>query len=371
MAQHIQIKRKLLVKVKTHKNKEFSFDLVYDNSINLEAPTNPRPPVFRLSDSPFCPLKTLQEWRDHIFSENIWSFRGDFYCDIGTAVHNALQKWIPRANPGIFIGNWRCKHCCSHPYLDNCEKCTKNCKFYKEALVGPQRCPVCGNYMAYEEFQYLLPNVPASGHSDGLMLFDPKKVMGLAGELNEDHLSLINKMVRDKNADESFPAYVLEFKTTGKTRVLNMTEPLPHHKAQASMYVGCCHEILGKKYGLYNIDVKGVIIKYIARDSPDMRSKDFEVIIENNAYYKYNKSMIYKAVKGFYHSNLDKFTPEVLPCSKEAPFASFYKECPYEQSCEKFRSSRKNMNDVLEKSRNKFIKVTEEMYNKFGHTFKT
>ena len=149
------------MRIKTQKdNLEFNFDSLYLNAINNELDNEEkRPPQFRLSSSPFCPIKTLLEWHTFLNSPQTWTFKGDFYCGIGTSVHRALQDWIPTSNPGVVLGHWRCRHCCKHGYLEECIKCKKKCSLYKEAVVGPQYCPKCGRRMIYEEFHYLLPKV--------------------------------------------------------------------------------------------------------------------------------------------------------------------------------------------------------------------
>ena len=312
----------------------------------------------------------MLEWHTFLNSPQTWTFKGDFYCGIGTSVHRALQDWIPTSNPGVVLGHWRCRHCCKHGYLEECIKCKKKCSLYKEAVVGPQYCPKCGRRMIYEEFHYLLPKVPASGHSDGILLFDPKSVLGIPTITNE-HINLINELLRDKEETYKFPAYILEYKTTTKARVMNITEPLSYHKAQATMYAGCCREILPEKYGLLNLDIKGIIIKYISRDSPELRSRDFLIKVPDNKYYFYNKKMIYRAVKGYMQRDIDFIIPEMLPCNPTAKYASYYADCSARDICSEVREDKDELLKILDSTREEFIKELKAFRKKFNHKFKT
>lgn len=355
---------------RTKKDAPFSFDSLYSKAIEIEMPVDPRTPCFRLSSSPFCSMRSLLEWVDHINNVgNTWNFSGDFFCDIGTAVHSALQKWVSFANPATILGHWRCVKCCKHPHAEECVHCTENCKLYREAVVGPQFCPVCGRPMLYQEFQYLLPKVPASGHSDGIMLFDPKSVLGIESELDLTHVDIINKLLKKPGSEYQFPAYILEYKTTGINRVKHMTEPLTKHQAQATMYVGCCHEILPKKYGLVNLDIKGVLIKYITRDHFSRRSRDFQIDVEDDEFYKFNKNMIYKCIKSFYNKDVDRIVPRKLPCVS-GPYQRYYNECQYGEMCQEYRNNRDLRKQAMKKIRPLFMAEMDGFAQKFNHPFK-
>lgn len=349
---------------------EFSFDNAFNRAINAEMETEQREPCFRLSSSPFCPIKTLMEWQSFMTATPIWTFKGDFYCGIGTAVHRALQSWIPKANPGLVLGHWRCRECCKYPLAEECVKCKQKCKIYKEALVGPQYCPKCGKPMSYEEFQYLLPKVPASGHSDGILLFDPKTVLGISSDLDDSHVKIINDLLHEEDSGYEFPAYVLEYKTTTKARVMNMTEPIPHHRAQASMYVGACREILEKKYGLHSLKMKGTIIKYVSRDTPDLRSRDFLIEVKSNDYYKYNKRMIYRTVRAYIENKPKAFILKELPCDNDSPYFQYYKDCEYRDVCEEVRKDKKQIAAIVRDSRDRFLQAVDDFEKKFHHKIK-
>lgn len=358
-----------MLMIKKYKDDTFCLDHLYNNVVEHEFTCDPRTPCFRLSSSPFCTLKTIFEWQDYINGNQTWSFKGDFYCNIGTAVHRTLQHWLPKLNPATVIGHWRCMKCCKHLHEEECVHCTKKCSHYVEASVGPQICPDCGKPMEYEEFQYLLPKLPVSGHSDGLLLFDPASQLGISKDLTLKHVDLINKCLR--SGDYQFPAYILEYKTTSKNSALNILQPIPHHKAQASMYVGACQEILAKKYGLVNLDVKGMIIKYISRDNPDIRAKDFVIEAdEDNGYYKYNKKMIYRIVKAFFNKKPELLLPDTLPCDQSAPYQSVYADCPHQSICPEFRKDFNNILSIYKQSRKEFIKEMERFEEKFNHVFK-
>lgn len=340
-----------MLNARTKKSNIYQFDTIFENTLFLEKDVSPRIPVFRMSSAPFCSLKSIFEWYDYVNNVGTWSFRGDFYTGIGKAVHSMLQKWIPISAPAQILGHWRCLHCCKNKYLDECSNCTKNCKYFIPASVGPQICKTCGNSMVYQEFQYLLPNVPVSGHSDGILLYDIYTTLGI-NKINTNSISNINKLLREME----FTAYILEYKTTSKNKALYINTPITHHKAQATLYASAAHVLL-KKYNL-NLDIKGSIIKYISRESPDIRSRDFIVDIDND-FYKYNINMVKRTIKAILKDKTIIF-PKKLPCSKEANYSMYYTDCPYTSICNEVESNKKTLNTIFEKIRKPFIKSLKE-----------
>lgn len=355
--------------IRTQKNSaEFNFDNLYLKAVNLEAESAGKSPQFRLSSSPFCSIRPIFEWMDFINNPSMWSFKGDFYCNIGTSVHRTLQEWIPKANPAVIVGHWRCRSCCNHPSSEECLHCKSKCKAYKSAMVGPQICPVCKKPMTYEEFHYLVPDAYISGHSDGVLLYDPKSVLGISSELDESHIKLINKLLKDTEEPFKFPAYILEYKTTTKARALNISEPIKHHQAQAMMYVGC-KNILKNHFGLINIDIKGTIIKYISRDTPDLRSKDFKIDVQDDTFYRYNKKMVKRCISAFKNNDISLLFPKKLPCATDARFSEYYCDCAYKEICDDILKSKKKLkahfNEVKESFLNELKQYTEKFKGEY------
>lgn len=355
-----------MLNAKTRKSDDnsFHFDDLFKTMINYEAKIPARVPQFRMSSAPFCSIRTVYEWRDYLNNIGSWSFRGDFYTGIGTATHSNIQKWLPLVAPAQILGHWRCLHCCKNPYSEDCIHCTSHCKLFVEASVGPQICPSCGRHMVYQEFQYLLPGIHASGHSDGVLLYDLQNTLGIS-EITEEHIPRINKLLKSDKI--KFPAYILEYKTTSKNRALYLDSPLPHHKAQATMYASAGRKIFPEKYHLTGLDIKGIIIKYISRDTPEIKSRDFLVDVSDDSYYDYNVKMIKRATRAIYRIDEDLIFPKKLPCSNLAKYTKYYEDCPYKEECADIRTNKKLIRKLLKTIHKPFKQELKSFEEKFHH----
>jgi hypothetical protein len=345
---------------------EFRFDDIYDTALRQEFEETSRVPQFRMSSAPFCSIRTVFEWMEYLKNVGTWSFRSDFYTGIGTVTHSNLQKWLPRVAPGVILGNWRCIHCCKHSLESDCVHCTNKCKTFRHALVGPQYCPECGAAMQYQEFQYLLTGVPASGHSDGILLFDVPKVLGIE-KIEEKHIELINKLLRSKDRAYTFPAYVLEYKTISSGRALHLLEPIPHHRAQATMYASAGRDMFPSKYKLINLDVKGILIKYISRDRPDIRSRDFKIDVPDDDYYTYNVNMIRRSIQAFKKKDSDLIIPKNLPCTPKGKYNIYYHDCPHADICKDCMKDKSLLKKYMKKVQPYFIQELKNFKEKFNH----
>lgn len=342
------------IKKKPGFKEEFSLDRLYDNAVKMEAETEPQAPKIRMSSFPFCPKKFLFNCLESI-DGGLWSFTGDFYCDIGTAVHSALQKWMPLANPGTILGNWSCDAC--GKWVKDKNPSNPKGRIWKpyvvKALVGPINCPKCGQPMKYEEFEFMLPEAPASGHCDGILLYDPSSVLNMK---LTDNYYVLDKILRDPDFGKKIPAYILEYKTSGLNVLSQRSKPKNEHQCQATMYVSAARRILPQKYGLVNLDVRGFIIKYIARDRPQARSQDLKYEIDSDdTFYMRQCEMVNIFDKAVMTRDIKymKAMYKCFPC-KEIP--DIYNDCPYFTDCEavtakEFKSLVKKAKEVYEKSR--------------------
>jgi len=272
-----------------------------------------RKPEMRASSMPFCPRQYIFKWIDYFNEEGEWNYLGDFYCNIGTSVHESIQKWGPIANPGYFLGNWKCKRC-------------KKTERFK---VGPQVCPTCGKFMYYDELLVNFVDAPVGGHCDGLLL-DEKVINNLTKEkFKTVNVENINKLI-SINADLKIPAYVLELKTTGMWAIRNLSEPYTSHKCQAEIYASSLKRVIPVRYGNNNINVKGYLIKYISRDNPRIVSTDFKKDIVNDILYKNTYKMVNKTIEAIKTGKVKKIF-NLYPCKK---WPSLYEGCDYDELCE-------------------------------------
>lgn len=295
---------------------EKHLELAWNKTIKMEPfkTDEVKPPRFRLSSSPFCPYKFLFQWYDYVKSNesDFWDYSADFYTMVGTAIHSALQKWIPFNNPGLYLGNWRCP----------------TCGKVIEAATGPKFCKKCNKWMIYEEFSFLeKPGI--SGHCDGIFIINSRLAKTL--DVSIHNTKPMDKYIR--TCTEPVEAVILEFKSTSSYRAKKITNPTPNNKAQAMMYVPCANKKL-KELGL-NINVIGAVVKYFSRDNPNSASNDFFLPVSSLDLFLYNKEIvkaIYRAVKTGDVSHVEAISP---PCKSK--YRKLYADCPYYESCENLR----------------------------------
>jgi hypothetical protein len=227
--------------------------------------------TFRASQLPICPRDFLfWEWTEsERRPKDAESFRMDFYCDIGTAVHAVMQKWLGRAN--AIYGNWACQN----------PKCNHYDEVVVEDILGVQSCPHCGKETIYEEYQLSHPS-GLSAHPDGLLPYDD--------------------------------GYILwEFKTCDFTS--KKTRPRYNYLLQTNVYAN----LLEAK----GFDIKAIVIVYISRVHPD-----FKFFIT-----KPNPKVFEETIKRYTDATqalLDGDFPEGL-CHTESDAGAY--ECVWRKNC--------------------------------------
>jgi len=264
------------------------FNVMHEQNIKCYEYSN-RKPEIRASNMPFCPRQFIFKYRDYYNQEETWDFLGDFYCNIGTSIHSTLQKWIPMANPGFFLGNWKCRRC----------------KIFISFKVGPQYCPNCGNLMEYREFLLNFIDAPVGGHCDGVIL--SKNETNRLCEKYYKHVSIlnINKLINSKKKIK-IPALVFEAKSTGLWTIKNISTPYTPHKCQSEIYTSSLRKILSKRYNNNIINIKGYLIKYFSRDNPRIVSDDFIKIVKKNTLYKNTCKMVNLTMDSIRTLKIDK-----------------------------------------------------------------
>ena len=212
-------------------------------ALQLASATAPAEKYFRFSPSalPYCGVSRLWHQvykgsKKKVMEED--RFDGDFYREVGIAVHKVLQKWLARLN--VIFGYWRCRRAVealTRPFPSKRTSC-KNL-----ALVGPSmppkgNCPECHGDYEYVEMKVSYPATNFEGFVDGLV--QPPQ-FGLA----EDEF------------------LVLEGKTT-QTNKLNDLKA-PGGLSRAYMLQGVVYAHLLAEMGY---KIKGVLYLFVPRDKP-------------------------------------------------------------------------------------------------------
>lgn len=219
--------------------------------------------------SHFCPVAFTVSQIQGVVEE---SMSKDFYCEIGTATHSVVQKWLGVS--GFLYGHWVCSKCGIHVHEG----------------FGPVKH--CSEYCTYQEYQLSWDIL--SGHCDGILM-----------------------------EDDEF--YILELKTislNGLKERIEQDSPYLFHSAQANMYA-----FMGQKIGLPK-PLVGYAVIYIARDNPNKfkvfkhKGVDFNKIRETVKLYKEAQRMLQNGVfenitRYCLETELDTFCPYRSICSRE------------------------------------------------------
>ena len=106
----------------------------------------------RISQLPYCPANTLFNWaqRGMSFAE---SMEFDYYVSIGTAVHNTVQKFLPKV--GKILSNYECHECGK-----------------KYPMSYKTEC--CGFYTKFKEIEIKIGKIV--GHIDGVWNVDGQMI---------------------------------------------------------------------------------------------------------------------------------------------------------------------------------------------------
>lgn len=191
---------------------KFCVEEMISNTINeiriLDTPFKKEPRCSSLSK--FCQIATLIPLIENKLEQE--SCMQDFYCEIGTAVHSVMQKWMGVKN--YLYGLWECP----------------KCRSIQEGF-SPKKC--CNKLCIYKEYSLNWRGI--SGHCDGIISID----------------SLF---------------YILEFKTIslkGLKEREELKRPYYFHSNQVNMYL-----LMAQKLKLPN-PLVGSVIVYIARDNPN------------------------------------------------------------------------------------------------------
>lgn len=121
-------------------------------SVTIESPETK---LFRVSSFPYCPvLHALNP------TERVEDYSSRFYTDIGTAMHELIQDFMPRTMHGHKVfGNWSCRKCGKKRKLTVLPE--KPCSCFKGKKV------TAGDAWKYEEIEIEYRGL--TGHVDKLL----------------------------------------------------------------------------------------------------------------------------------------------------------------------------------------------------------
>lgn len=247
------------------------------------------------SGFPYCPLRDAYErlQRRHTDFVVTRTFDRDYYLNVGTVTHTALQTWIGRSRQ--IVGHWECT-VCGH-------KTSK-------PRIRPKRCPDCGgNQIGYHE----LGGVHGANihwHSDGLW--------------------------RDKNGDY----WVIDYKTSYTNAIRKHREqgplfPYNNNRIQIETYIILLEAKL-------NIKIQGWMLIYLARDFPkysyevvgEIMTDERRELVE--AHVVKSDTLFPKARKATTIAAFEELAEHKL-CSShryyEEKVHSDYDECPLHKVC--------------------------------------
>lgn len=321
-----------------------SFDDLYLDILKAEQETN-RAPQIRGSAVPFCPRHFLLAYTEFLANRSKWSYLADFYCGIGTSIHQAVQKWLPISSPSYLWGDWCCLRCRKRE-----ERVTIS------NSVGPLSCPNCGRQMVYCEPTLDFVDAPVTGHCDGVLI-DKEFVLewaeknlnrGQLKKFKKNNVKGINKIIHSKNLQIRIPALVLELKSTGMHVIRTLAKPKVQHTAQATIYVSSLKKILLERFGIETIDVKGSLIKYVSRENPRIRSQDFKKRVTKDTFYDITCTMVNIFFRSLRTLKVKKIY-DLFPCKK---WPALYQDCEYDTICA----------ELTQKELRKMVKEIREHY---------
>lgn len=230
----------------------------------------------RVSSFPYCPLLhayTRMTKHERPAMANFGSF---YYTTVGTAAHEVIQDFFGRS--GKIFGRWICRD--------------PNCKGIRR-FSAKNICPICKGRMNYEELTVkAFRNV--SGHLDGIWRSEDGKY------------------------------YLVDYKTSSvkviTTQKSNPTLPYHHNVCQIKAYCALIEL-------MFDIEISGWILMYVARDDPMVFSKPVGQYINAK-----QKKRELKKIKGYDRDwdrvmNLFKFS-DLLEIIEDKPCDSyeFYKK---------------------------------------------
>lgn len=275
-------------------------------SSNTEVCSLDRIRDYHPSSSPYCGLENAYEIMLNggpVFKNEMPAMM-DYYCSVGTVVHEHLQKWLSRTNyeDVYMIGDLLCKHC-----------------GHKIEYTEYQDCPKCGRQMFYEELSVKF-GLNTVGHVDCLL-----------------HVEIDGKPYK----------IVVDFKTSS-TKAIQLHNqlgkfPYKHNVFQIETYVA----LLEDQYRDKGLEIDGWLLCYLARDDPSKFVPVGEMVTEKKKKRLHDQIAMWDKQNYYVYKKI-RTVPEVFDFKllkplvehKLCPSQKFYEErvkeyegCPLEKYC--------------------------------------
>ena len=199
-------------------------------AFDLPTTTRTRSSKLRSSLLPYCGLRDYYHW---LRNEQPAPFNllSTMYMDIGTAVHETLQQYLPKffSKLGVLADWIPCNHI-ECPYRKRFPK-------HKPVAVSSAACPQCAKYPEHREIE--INDAPASSHIDSLYVIGNTK-----------------------------RTYIIDYKTTSKSSLNGIKHgrqfPGVEYRWQLASYVNNIYEDLEK----HGYELCGALLIYFERDAP-------------------------------------------------------------------------------------------------------
>lgn len=309
---------------------EHFVDRMIKSAIAVSYPTPPRH-EFRTSSLPYCPIQDLQSIIVDAPGEEGYDL--NFYCHIGTAVHENLQNMCGMGELGRYVfGSWKCPICGKEYNM----------------CFRPRKCECGHKLLNYVEVAYNYKGL--SGHQD-MMACYPCDSKGNFLKLPPDKArTFCRELQKDYNSSKYRHKWCgFEYKTTGTGYLFNKWQMkyLPYSKHYGQIEAYC---VMAKL--LYNINFDEYSIIYVSRECP--KKKDtyyFKAFVFpwTKEMYDFRLATIERACTGrkyvekYAKTKDDKYLKKILkyrPCKCRKDWEVYMKkgyfgneECPYLSLC--------------------------------------
>jgi hypothetical protein len=237
------------------------------------------------SSSPYCGLEdayTIMKSGGPVLKTEM-SAMMDFYCSVGTTMHEHLQKWLGKVayDDVYIIGDFKCTQC-GH-FIEFTEY---------------QDCPKCGHEMQYEELSVKFGHNTV-GHVDCLLCVTIGK---------EKHY------------------IVLDYKSSSMAAILQHNKskkfPYAYNQFQIETYVA----LLEDQFAERELKISGWVLVYISRDAPSNFVPVGEMVDEEKKKQLHAQIAMWDKQSYYVYQNI-RVTPEVFEFKKLAPLVK-HKLCP-------------------------------------------
>ena len=216
------------------------------NTIQTTEVVDPgRPPEFRASALPFCPLLHVHDTKQFALEGGSRSYGMEFYVRIGTVVHSLLQEFGKFSQGATLFGNWQCGRVLSE--IDN------------GLTLNVCKCQHSVPLTTYDKLKVKCPH----GHTGCKPFFNYQEIevswRGLRGHI--DNLLILGKPAKRRK-------FLLDFKTTSDWLFEEPAKAIARGYYPSAKYIEQIESYAVLLKLLYDIDIDYYGIIYVSRQHP-------------------------------------------------------------------------------------------------------